>query len=179
MSYRLTEMLLKEHSKTQRDEIVNYIGSNPKRFSELIQLMIKGPYRITQRAAWPLSYIVVKHPQLVLPHLTMLMNAASQHTAHNSVKRNVVRLLQFINIPNKLHGYVIDFSLQFLNNSKEPIAVRVFAMTVLANLAQQHPTLKNEVIPLIEAQLPYSSAAFKNRGSKILQQLKEISTQEG
>ncbi|MFM7856205.1 MAG: hypothetical protein ACKO96_30850 [Flammeovirgaceae bacterium] len=90
----------------------------------------------------------------------------------------MVRLFQFIDIPKKLHGYVIDFCFHFLNNSKEPITVRVFAMTILANLAQQHHALKNEVIPLIEAQLPYASAAFKNRGSKIIHQLKGIGNQE-
>lgn len=90
MDCLLSEMLLKEHSKTQRDKIVSYIGSNSKRFSELVQLMITGPYRITQRAAWALSYIVVKHPNIVLPHLVTLIEAASQCDAHHSTKQNAM-----------------------------------------------------------------------------------------
>lgn len=37
-------MLLREHSKAQRDRIITYIGSNPKRFADLIQVFQNGPY---------------------------------------------------------------------------------------------------------------------------------------
>lgn len=63
--------------------------------------------------------------------------------------------------------------LSFLCQQEGTIAVRVFAMTVLANLAKQLPELKNELIPLIEDQLPYGSAAFISRGRKLLKELKK------
>jgi hypothetical protein len=57
-------------------------------------------------------------------------------------------------------------------NTKQPIAVRVFSMTVLCNLAGKLPELKNELIPLIEDQMPYGSAGFISRGRKVLKDLK-------
>jgi hypothetical protein len=93
---------------------------------------------------------------------------------HDAVKRNVMRLLQFIEIPKNLHGKTINCCLLFLSNPKEPVAVRVFALTVLSNLAVHHPAIKNEVIPIIESQLPYASAGFQNRGSKVLKKIEGL-----
>jgi len=59
-----------------------------------------------------------------------------------------------------------------LENKKEPIAIRVFAMTVLANLADTYPEIKGELIAVIEDQMPYGSAGFISRGKKILKKLK-------
>jgi hypothetical protein len=51
--------------------------------------------------------------------------------------------------------------------------VKVFGMTVLANLCEKLPELKNELRIIIEDQMPYGSAGFKSRGSKILKKLQQ------
>jgi hypothetical protein len=168
--------LLKEitykHSKVQMLKIVQYVGADPIKFNELVQVFLIGPYRVTQRAAWPLSNCVELHPSLVKPHLKKLINFLANADVHDAVKRNILRLLQFIYIPKSLQGKTADLCFQFLGNTKEPIAIRVFAMTVLANLAKENPELKNEIIPLIEDQMPFGSAGFRSRGKKVLKQLK-------
>jgi hypothetical protein len=168
----LKEVILKEHSKKQCDKVVAYVGSNSSRFSELVSLFLEGPYRVTQRAAWPLSCCIEDNPKLVEPHLKKILNHALKPCVHDAVKRNVVRLLQFIEIPKRLQGLTATICFQFFTDKKEPIAVRVFSMTVLSNLAKKLPELKNELIPLIEDQLPYGSAGFISRGRKVLKELK-------
>ena len=51
----LLNEILKEHSKAQILKIVKYVGSDQLRFDELIKLFLNGPYRVTQRAGWPIS----------------------------------------------------------------------------------------------------------------------------
>ena len=63
----LVETITNEHSKAQCDKIVKYIGCDRSRFAQLVKVFLSGPYRITQRAAWPLSYCVELHPELVRP----------------------------------------------------------------------------------------------------------------
>jgi hypothetical protein len=63
----LLESLTKEHSKKQCDRIVKYVGGNTGRFAGLMDLFFKGEYRITQRSAWPVSYCVRAHPDLIRP----------------------------------------------------------------------------------------------------------------
>jgi hypothetical protein len=168
----LKDAALKEHSKIQCNRIVKYIGNNPKRFSDLVNVFLEGPYRVTQRIAWPLSYCVEENTTLIHPHLSRILKYVQQSGVHDSVKRNVIRLLQFIDIPKKQQGVVADICFKFFNNKKEPIAVRAFSMTVLANLAKEITELKNELIPLIEDELPFGSAGFVSRGRKVLKELK-------
>jgi hypothetical protein len=167
----LRKEILKDHSKAQANKIIRWVGNSPERFDKLVQAFLDGPYRITQRAGWPLSYCVEFHPELVKPHLKSLVNAMSKKDQHASVKRNVVRLLQYIDIPKSYQGKIADQCFSFLSNPKEAIAVRVFSMTVLANLSKHHPELKQELILIMKDQLPYGSAAFISRSRKILKEL--------
>ena len=168
----LKEAALKGHSKEHCNKIVKYVGSDPKKFSDLVSVFLEGPYRVTQRIAWPLSYCVEENTTLIHPHLSKILKFAEQPGVHDSVKRNVARLLQYIDIPRKHQGIVADLCFKFFSDKKEPIAVRVFSMTALANLAKKNPELKNEIIPMIEDELPYGSAAFVSRGRKVLKELK-------
>jgi hypothetical protein len=159
--------LLKEHSKRQTTKVVNYIGKNSSRFNSLIKIFLEGPHRVTQRAAWPLSCCVEAHPALIKPHLKPVLKMLDKQDAHVAVKRNILRFLQDIEIPKRLYGAVTErcFSLM---NPKEPIAVRVFAMTVLANIADEEPDLKKELRIVIEDQLPYASAGYLSRARRVL-----------
>lgn len=52
MSINLREAILKEHSKKQCDTIVNYIGSDPKKFKELMKLLIVDEKKGVETAAF-------------------------------------------------------------------------------------------------------------------------------
>lgn len=164
-------VLTKSHSKVITDQIVKYVGTSNERFSNLVEVYLKGPYRITQRAAWPLSYCVIENPALIEGHLPKILKFVKQPGNHESVKRNTVRLLQFIEIPKRFHGQIVDMCFGFLTDPKEPIAIKVFSMTVLANLVKGIPELKEELRIIIEDQLPYGSAGFISRGKKVLKEL--------
>jgi len=167
----LVETLAKGHSKAQCDRIVKYIGNDPGRFKALVAVFLAGPYRITQRAAWPLSYCVEDHPQLIHPHLKAIIRNLKSPGLHNAVKRNTVRLMQFIAIPRSLQGQAAAICFEFFQNPREPVAVRVFSMSVLARIAEDQPELKNELKIMIEDQLPFGTAGFLSRARRVLKQL--------
>lgn len=163
--------LRKEHSKAQTTKIADYVAFNRPRFKKLVEVYLAGPYRITQRAAWPLSVCVERHPDLIRPHLGQILSAVSKPHSHDAVKRNTVRLLQFIDVPARYRGRVADLCFKYLQDRREPIAVRVFSMTVLHHLTTQLPDLKRDLILLIEDELPYASPAFRSRARGILKQM--------
>lgn len=167
----LLKEINREHSTAMRNRIVAYLGLKKSHFAHLVEVFLAGPYRVTQRAAWPLSYCVQKHPELIIPHLGKVLAAAEHRAAKDAVKRNVIRLLQFIEVPGRYRGRVADLCFRFLKDRKEPIAVRAFAMTVLGNLTISLPELGKEVSILIEDELPYGSAGFVSRGRKVLKQI--------
>jgi hypothetical protein len=165
--------LVAEHSKKQADAIARYIGSDPARFDSLMQLFFSSDTRIVQRASWAMTLSAERNPALIIPYLSTLLQKLDIST-NNTVKRNTVRLLQFVDIPEEWQGTAADRCFELLATSSEPIAVKAFAMTVLLNITKHEPALKSELKILIENQLPYASAGFLSRARKVLKALENI-----
>ncbi len=167
---QLREQILLEHSKANCDTIVQWVGSSQQRFDELFNLFLGDEYRVVQRAAWPVSYCVEAHPQLIKKHFARLIKKIQQPQLHNAVKRNSVRLLQHVAIPKKHQGAVMDICFGYVASPTEAVAVKAFSLTVLGNLAQQYPEIIPEVKLLIEDQLPHQSPAFVVRARQFLKE---------
>ena len=163
--------LLKEHSKKQCDTIVKWVGNDQKRFDELFDLFLLDEYRVIQRAGWPISYCVEKHPELIRKHFAKLIKNLSRKGIHDAVKRNSVRLLQYVTIPDKFHGKVMDICFRYITSPAEAVAVKAFSITVLQNLARQYPEIINEIKLVIEERWDYETVAFKTRAKKLLKEV--------
>lgn len=168
---KLRDEILKEHSKAQCNKIVKWVGSNQQRFDELFNLFLTDEYRVVQRAAWPMSYCVDTHPELISKHWKKLLANLKKPNLHDAVKRNSIRLMQYIELPEKFHGEIMDCCFTYLESPKEPLAVKCFSMSVLASLAKYYPEIKAELKLIIEDQLPDQSAGFKSRAKCVLKQL--------
>ncbi|AWW30347.1 hypothetical protein DN752_09560 [Echinicola strongylocentroti] len=163
--------LKREHSKEVSSKIVAYIGDDPLRFQELMKILVAGPYRITQRASWPMALAVEKYPALLLPYYKTVISLLGKPEILPGIKRNILRVLQYQEIPEEFEGGVLDRTFQLLEDTREPIAIRVFSMQVVYNLSERYPAIKPELKGIIEASLPYASAGFKSRAHKILPKL--------
>jgi len=159
----LKEEILKEHSKKQCNKIVEWVGTEKKKIDELFHLFLHGEYRITQRAAWPLSYCAIAHPQLMKDNFEKLIDNLKRPKLHDSIKRNSIRLLQSMDIPEELEGDVMGICFKYLESPDEAVAIKAFSLSVLSNLAKKYPEIIPEIKLLINKQLPYQSAAFKSR----------------
>jgi hypothetical protein len=86
---------------------------------------------------------------------------------HDALKRNTVRIFQYIDVKQKLHPKLIDASFRLIQSKKEAIAVRCFSMVILAKMCQKYPELTKElraaIIPIRED----SSAGMKAAIRKI------------
>jgi hypothetical protein len=164
----LRNIILKEHTKANTLKIVNWIGDNQKRFDELFNLFLNDEYRVVQRAAWPLSYCVMANPQFIKKHFGKLLNNLKKAGLHEAVKRNTVRLLQYITIPVKFHGDVMNICFDYISSPTEKPAIKAFSLTVLSNLSKLYPEIKQELKTIIEDRWDYETAAFKSRAKKIL-----------
>jgi hypothetical protein len=163
--------LLAEHSKAQCTIIAQYVGNNQQRFDELFLLFISNEYRVVQRAAWPVSYCVIAYPNLIAKHWKTLIQNLNKPNIHDAVKRNTLRFLQEVNIPEKYHGQLMDYCFTYVNTPTEPIAVRCFGLSVLYNLSKIYPDINPELKTTIENMLPYASAGVRSRAMKILKSL--------
>ncbi len=162
--------LYKEHVSV----VVNYIGNDTKRFANLMDLFFSNDNRLAQRAAWAMSHCVYKQSHLVMPYLEKLIKNLFNPVG-DAIKRNTLRILQLIEIPEPLWGEALEKCFEYLESNNEAIAIRAFSMTIVYNISQKVPEIKPELKALIEEINVYGSAGLKSRGNKILRKLeKEI-----
>lgn len=164
----LRNQILKEHTRENCECIIEWVGDNPARFNELFHLFINDEYRVVQRAAWPMSFCVIKHPFLLKKRFAELIANLKKPGIHDAVKRNTVRLLQFIDIPEKYEGAIMDICFSYIEAPNEAVAVKAFSLSVLEKLAKKYPEIIPELKLVIEDQIPHQSAAFKGRAKKML-----------
>ena len=145
MNVDIREALLAEHSKAQTEKIVDYVGDDRERFAELMGLFLGPVYRVSQRASWAVSNCIERHPDIVKPYYGKMLVQLERDDAHVAVRRNVVRLLQFVEIPPRYKGRVFDACYALLDDPQQPVAVRCFSMSVAANIAKDSPELMNEL----------------------------------
>ncbi len=164
----IRDALLKVHSKAQATKIADYVAADPDRFAELMKQLLSPVYRLSQRAAWPVSYCIERHPNLVKPYFNVLIKQLERDDAHVAVRRNVARLFQFVDIPKRYQGRIFDACYNLLANPSETVAVRVFSMTVAANIAKDQLELMGE-LRLVATKYPQAATAgFRSRARRVL-----------
>lgn len=163
---KLRDALLKKHTKAQMLMIVQYIGESKKRFQDLMQLFLYDEYRISQRASWAVSHCTDIHSELVEKYIPEMITKLS-NPIHPAVIRNTLRILQSQDIPEHLHADIINRCTDYLLKPATPIAIKAFSLTVISNLSEIYPELKNELKAIIEDQLPTATPAFLSRVKQI------------
>jgi hypothetical protein len=167
----LRKELLKAHNRTQALRIVRYVGKDTARFKSLVDVYLEGPYRVTQRASWPLGICVENYPPMVKPHLKRLLDFLKRPGTHDAVRRNTMRLLQYAEIPKRNHGQVVNVCFEYLQQKNIAVAIKVFAMSVLRKIIDDQPELLQELKVILEDQFPFATAAFRSRARKVLKSI--------
>ena len=166
MNVELT--LLKEHSKNQSMKIVKWVGDDPARFAELMRCFMDKNALLVQRAAMPVGYAGIEHPELLGPWHAKLIAYLEKDGTHPAVRRNILRIYQFTAVPKRLQGKLVNLCFHFLTSNSEPVAIKAFSMTILKEIAIENPDLKNELISVVEQMLPYASAGITSRAKCLL-----------
>lgn len=164
----IREALLAEHSKAQTLTIVAYIGSDAEKFRELMRYFLGDTYRLSQRAAAAVNYCTERQPQLVQPYFGKLVAQLERDDAHVAVRRIIVRMLQFVDIPKRYLGRVYDACYNLVADPAQPVAVKAFALTTAARVADGSPELLAELRLLATTQLPHTTIGFRRRAENVL-----------
>ena len=167
----IIEELLKEHSRTQALKIAKYACTSSTHFKELMKCYMDPSYRLSQRAAWSVSWAAMQQPEMIKPYIKDLVKQIKRTDAHPAVIRNAVRVLEKIELPEKFHGDIMNACFDFISSPTTPAAIKAFSMTTLFNLSKIYPEIKQELKLMIEENWDQETPAFKSRGRKILKSL--------
>lgn len=169
-------LLASGHSKEIAESTAQSVKDGGESIETLFSILFDEDVRMCQRVSWPLQIISERRDKLLHPYIPLMISQLD-HVKHDGIPRNIFRLWQNIDFPEELTGQVYECAFQWLSDSQNAIAIRVFAMTACVNIAMTFPDLASELIPVIEDQMEIGSSGFKNRGSKELKRLKMISNQ--
>ena len=158
-------------NKKDVEQITCYVGNNQKRFSELMKYVLGNDTQKARLAAWPMSYVVIDYQSLIRPYLKACVDKLYEKNVHPAIKRNILRFLQEIDIPAKLHAKTLNICFKIISATDEPIACKAFALSILENLTKIYPELQNELHLHIMQEMEKPSAAFASRAKKILKRL--------
>ncbi len=164
----IIELLESGHNKIIKDQIVNWVGDSQDKFDVLFNILFTEEYRLVQRAAWPVSYIVQKHPGLIQKHMKTVSQSLNDKNLKDAVKRNLLRFLQNITISKKYSGSIADACFGFITNPHEKAAIKAFSITVLENISRSFPELKTELKLILEEVFEFGTSAFRSRARKII-----------
>ena len=171
----LKENLRRQNLKWNWDAIASDCVANPKLLPHLIRHCISEEVQIQQNAGAVLGKLINLDKEILVPHIpSMLKNLQSD--PHDAVKRATMRVLERIEIPEKLEGDVYDVAMQFVTDFNQPVAIRAFSMTVARRICQSYPSLSLELLPVVQGffELKQSAGiiARARKELKILEKLK-------
>ncbi len=162
--------LEKEHSRTQTDKIVSYVGYDNVRFEELMTVVLANKKGIAQRAAWSMAIIALQHPMLFVPYLGRILMLIQQKNVHDSLIRNSLKTFEAIEIPENCQGEIVELCLKMLLEPSKPVAIKAFAISTLQNICRQHPELAIEVKLILKERIEFEKPAFISRAKRFLKE---------
>ena len=171
----IRDQLLLEHSKENSNRIKEYIGEDHDRFRILLDLFLGEEYRVSQRAAMVLSACYDEHPDLVKPYRKELIKNLLENDPDVAIRRNTVRILQFMEVPSKYKAKVFDYCLERLYEEDETVAVKAFCMLVAYNICVDFPELGPELQAAIYLNMENSEKpGIHSRGKGISKKLAKL-----
>lgn len=170
----LKEVILSENSKLAWEKAAVRVLTSSKDLKELMAFFNGTDIILVQRATQIIGKVYDKDKAVLAPYLVKMILGLSEPRI-DAYKRNVLRIFQTADIPEKYEGHLFDKAFGFLEDKDEPVAIKAFAMTVCRRIAQRHQALAPEIADAIELILQENeSAGIESRGRKELKLLRAI-----
>ncbi len=164
---KLREEILRGGHKSFWQRFAEEHHKDDEAIAILFDFIISGKDKLAQTTSEIIRYISDMNPTIVIPFIDRLVEKLNTD-CHDAVKRCIFRMFQRTTFTEDQAGFVVDTAFKHLQDRSNAIAIRVFAMTTLYNLAQTYPELYPELDACITENLSEESTGFQNRAVKIL-----------
>jgi hypothetical protein len=124
---------------------IKKIQDDPKAVKELTRLTLGNDPVLSMRASWALLHLSYVNPKLIYPQLPALVRFLKQKEQHTGAIRNIINLLNELELPEKYCGQIFDLCLGYTKNATLPHAIRAFSITLLGKICSRYSELKPEV----------------------------------
>lgn len=169
---KIKDRLVYHYRKDTGKILCNAAINTPEIINELMACFCSDNLRLCQRASDPLTLISLKSPSL-LDNCQQTLLKSAQIPPHNSAIRNALRIFQHLKIQETISGELFDLCYQKVQNIQEATGIRVFAASVMKNIANDFPELNNELLILFDEFKSFGTIGFKNRIQKLILEIEQ------
>lgn len=169
----IKEALMSGKSGFMATAVYQYVVNNPSSFKQLMECFFSHDMRLSQRSVIPVGKIADKHSKMLEPYMKRML-IAQEKPYNTAIRRNVIRTIMLMDLPEKYRGQVFDVCIQYINDVKEAIAVRAFAIAICGDMCKYYPELKDELIEILELHENYGSPGFRSQAKKVKKELLKL-----
>lgn len=164
------------HSRMSKKEAILVAGlfvQKPEQIAELLEFLRTDDIKTSPHASWILGTIWESEASIVEPHQQEIIEIVLS-THHDSVRRNLLRIVESIAIPQESLGILFDRCMEWYISDAFAPAVRANALQLLYRISCAEPLLTSEVIAQLEMMNDYGSPALKARSRMVLKKLRKL-----
>lgn len=138
--------------KNKKDSmlVVDWVGHDSNRFDELMRLVFNGNDKQRQKAAWIITHVTDRYPDLSRPYLDNMLNVIEIEGEHQGVYRSLIRVFTKCHLPEELHERIIDIMFAVAASDHRSVAERAFAMQVCSIMVRRYNDLANELELIVQ-----------------------------
>lgn len=172
----LEDLLNLEQSRRNIDQIIDMALGNHQIFEDLWNIFVKNKNPESRRAAWVID-ILTENSQLLDESKLDALPPMLPKFRHEGMKRHTLRMIERNKISDKNKGELVDQCFQYLESKSASVAVKMYSIKILKNVAKDEPDLIRELIDIIEIQLPDATPGLRNIGRKTIFELSQLLNQ--
>ena len=163
------ELLQTDSSRVVADMICEQVGNNKNYFEIIYNFCFSHPYPVSMRAARVMPFCCEKYPELIYPYLDVLVENLMSATI-DGLRRGFMKIIAENIDPSELNnsGLLVDKCVSWALSQNEKPAIRYYAIDILLKITKKEPSLKNEVVSILEMLLNDQSKAVISKAKSSL-----------
>jgi hypothetical protein len=163
------KLKLVDSSRLVADILVQEIGDDEVKFSEMLEIALLDKYPISMRAARVVALCDEVNPSLIHNSYKKIM-ISLPYLKVDGVIRSFLKILadSTQNFDEESAGLITDLAFKWLGDSNQAISIRYYCIEILLKIAVKYPEIGDELNILLENLPDDISAGLKSKSSKIL-----------
>ena len=169
----IKQMISSMISTREADWLAAGAPDNPELILKLLEYSFSDDSKLSFRASWTLTKIFDKNPEIVVPHISHMIEALDK-TDNESTRRSFLKIISLSDpalLSLKHQGILADHCFKALNSKLSAVAIKSYSMEIIYRLTIIYPELASELSASINMLSDKSQAGIIARGKAILGKL--------
>jgi hypothetical protein len=161
-------------TNSHKAEMIAYMESHPKDFTEAIQLAIADKQPYSWRASWLLWSCMHKNDKRVSKYLKQIIDVLPERK--DNQQRELLMIIQRMELNDEYEGQLFESCVEIWKQIGKNQSLRCNAFKILVTISKKHPSLIREINMLKESY--YTNTLSDCAQKKISQLMNDLKTSD-